>query len=63
MESLKINFAVITNAGFDKEVWTIQQVMHAKGLDREEFMEPPKDVKEEGKIWKLKKLLFGLNNT
>ena len=24
-------------------------------------MEPPKDVKKEGKIWKLKKLLYGLN--
>ena len=25
-------------------------------------MEPPKDVKKEGKIWKLKKPLYGLND-
>ena len=25
-------------------------------------MEPPKDVKKEGKIWKFKKLLYGLND-
>ena len=30
-------------------------------MDREVFLEPPRDVKTEGKIWKVKKPLCGLN--
>ena len=29
-------------------------------LDREVFLQPPKDIKREGYIWKLKKPLYGL---
>ena len=36
--------------------------MQANGLDREVYMEQPKDVKKERKIWKLKKPLYGLND-
>ena len=31
-------------------------------FDREVFMEPPKDIKKEGKIWKLKTALYGLSD-
>ena len=36
--------------------------LQAKGLDREVYMEPPKDIRKQGKLWKLKKPLYGLNN-
>ena len=31
-------------------------------MDREVFLQPPKDIKREGYIWKLKKPLYGLND-
>merc|ERR1711921_57812 len=36
--------------------------LQAKKLDREVFVEPPSDIKKEGKIWKLLKPLYGLDN-
>ena len=36
--------------------------LQAKKLDREEFVRPPDDMKKEGKIWKLLKLLYGLDD-
>ena len=61
-ESLKIYFAVAANEGFKLRSIDIRAFLRAKGLDREVYMELPKDVKKEGKIWKLKKLLYGLND-
>merc|ERR1712002_185008 len=62
-ESLKMYFAVAANEGFNLRSLDIRAAfLQAKGLDREVFMEPPKDVKKEGKLWKLKKPLYGLND-
>ena len=36
--------------------------MQAKGLDRELYMEPPRYIKKDGKIWLLKKPIYGLND-
>ena len=36
--------------------------LQAKELEREIYMVPPKDVKKESVIWKLKKPLYGLND-
>ena len=36
--------------------------LQAKQLDREVFLQPPKDIKRDGYIWKLKKPLYGLND-
>merc|ERR1711867_380851 len=36
--------------------------LQAKKLDREVFVRPPYDIKKEGKIWKLLKLLYGLDD-
>ena len=50
-ESLKMYFAVEANEGF--KFWSIDiraAFLQAKFLDREVYMEPPKDVKKEGKI-------------
>ena len=44
-------FAVGANEGF--ELWSIDiraVFLQAKGLEREVYMEPPRDVKMEGKL-------------
>ena len=62
-ESLKIYFALATNEGFLLRSIDIRAAfLQARGLDREVFLEPPRDVKIEGKIWRLKKPLYGLND-
>ena len=63
-ESLKLYFVVAANEDFTLRSIDIRAAfLQARGLDREVFLEPPKDVKSEGKIWLLKKPLYGLNNT
>ena len=54
-ESLKMYFAVAANEGFGLRSMDIrEEFLLTKCLDREVFLEPPKDIKKEGKIWKLK---------
>ena len=61
-ESLKMYFAVAANEGFKLRSIDIRAAfLQAKCLDREVYIEPPKDEKKEGKIWKLNKPLYGLN--
>ena len=36
--------------------------LQAKKLDREVFVRPPDDIRKEGKIWKLLKPLYGLDD-
>ena len=36
--------------------------LQGKPLEREVFVEPPKDLKKPGVIWKLKKTVYGLND-
>ena len=49
-------FVVAANEGFKLRSIDIRAAfLQAKYLDREVYMEPQKDVKKEGKIWKLKK--------
>ena len=62
-ESLKMYFAVAANEKFNIRSLDIRAAfLQAKGLNREIYMEPPKDIKNEGKIWKLQKPLYGLND-
>ena len=54
-ESLKMYFAVAANEGFKLRSIDIRAAsLQEKCLNREDYMEAPKDVKKEGKIWKLK---------
>ena len=60
---MKIYFAVAANEGFilrSIAIWLA--FFQAKGLDREVYKKPPKAIKKEGKICKLKKPLYGLND-
>ena len=62
-ESMKLFFAVAANEGFKLRSIDIRAAfLQAKSLDREVYLEPPKDVKKEGKLWLLKKPLYGLND-
>ena len=59
---MKIYFAVAANEGFKLRSIDIRPAfLQTKGFDRKVYMEPPKDIKKEGKIWKLKKPLYVLN--
>ena len=62
-ESMKMFFAVAANEGFRLRSIDIRAAfLQAKCLDRKVHLEPPRDVKKEGKLWLLKKPLYGLND-
>ena len=62
-ESFKVFLAVAANESFELESVDIKAAfLQSKVLDRDVFLEPPKDLKKEGIIWKLKKPLYGLND-
>ena len=62
-ESMKLFFAVAANEKFKLRSMDIRAAfLQAKELDRDVFMVPPKDVKKESVLWKLKKPLYGLND-
>jgi hypothetical protein len=54
---------VSTNENFDIDKYDIRAAfLQSENLDREIHVEPPKDLKEEGKLWKLVKPLYGLQD-
>ena len=60
---MKLFFAVAANEEFKLRSMDIPAAfLQAKELEREIYMVPPKDVKKESVIWKLKKPLYGLND-
>ncbi|XP_068232178.1 titin-like [Palaemon carinicauda] len=62
-ESFKTFIAVSANEGFELESVDISAAfLQAEKLERDVFVEPPKDVKQEGTIWKLKKPIYGLED-
>ena len=62
-ESLKLFFAVATNQEFSLRSIDIRAAfLQARELDREVYLLPPSDLREEGMLWKLKKPLYGLND-
>ena len=63
-ESNKLFTAVAANEEFYIVSVDIRAAfLQSKELTREVFVVPPKDVVTEGKLWKLKKPLYGLNDT
>ena len=60
---MKLFFSIAANEGFSLRSVDIRAAfLQAKGLEREIFLLPPKDVQKEGMLWKLKKPLYGLND-
>ena len=63
-ESMKMFFTVAANEEFELRKIDIRAAfLQAKQHEREVFLKPPKDIKIEKIIWKLKKPLYGLNDT
>ena len=62
-ESFKLLMALAANQNFRVVSIDIRAAfLQAKKLDREVFVRPPDDIKKEGKIWKLLKPLYGLDD-
>ena len=62
-ESNKMFYAIAANDGFDLRSMDIRAAfLKSNDLDRDVFVEPPGDVKKDGKIWKLVKPLYGLKD-
>ena len=62
-ESVKPFLAIAANQGFELEAVDIRAAfLQSKPLDRDVFVEPPKDLKKANMIWKLKKPLYGLDD-
>ena len=60
---LEIFFAVAVNQDFDLRIKDIRVAfLQARELDQDVFLMPPKDIRKEGYVWKLKKPLYGLND-
>ena len=56
--------AIAANFGFKVASVDIRAVfLQSKVFERDVIIEPPADMKKPGVIWKLKKPLYGLNNT
>ena len=61
-EPMKMFFIVAENEDFMlRKIYIRAAFLQAKQPDIEVFMHPPKDIKREFYIWKLKKPLYGLN--
>ena len=55
-KSLEIQIAIAANEGFSLRSIDIKATfLQAKGLDREVYLEGPRDAKKEGRIGKLKR--------
>ena len=61
---MKLFFSVAANVDFElRSIYIRVAFFQAKELNRHVYLMPPKDVRREGYIWKLKKSLYGLNDT
>ena len=62
-ESMKLFLSVAANEDFKlRKIDISGAVLQAKQLDREVFLQPPKDIKREGYVWQFKKPFYGLND-
>ena len=60
-EAFKVMIAIAANENFTIRAMDVTNAfLQGKPLEREVFVEPPKDLKKPGVIWKLKKTVYGL---
>ena len=60
-DSFKLFLAIAANEGFKlKSLDVTSAFLQGEPLERDVFMEPPKEAKVEGKVWKLMKSAYGL---
>ena len=62
-ESLRLTLCLAASKG-----WTINSIdykvafLQGKAIEREVFLHPPKEAKIDGKLWRLKKVVYGLSD-
>ena len=62
-ESMKLFWAIAANEGFKLQAIDIRAAfLQSENLDRQIFMKPPSGIKLEGKLWRLNKPLYGLDD-
>ena len=62
-ETLKIVLAIAASSGWDINSIDIKAAfLQGKEIDRELYLDPPKEFKNPGKIWRLKKVVYGLSD-
>ena len=62
-ESFKMLMAIAANEGFKVVSMDIRAAfLQANKLDREVYMKPPEDILKSGKVWRLLKPLYGLDD-
>ena len=60
-ESLRIFLSITANEKFDLKTIDVRSAfLQSNPIDRTILIKPPKDVKKEGKVWRLKKACYGL---
>ena len=60
-DSLKIFLSIAANKGFNVTTLDVSSAfLQGYPLEREVFVEPPKERSKEGKVWRLKKSCYGL---
>ena len=60
---MKLFFTVAPNQDFELRSMDIRAAfLQARELDRDVYLLPPKDIRKDGYVWKLKKPLYGLND-
>ena len=62
-ESLKILISIATNEDFEIRSLDVKNAfLQGKPIEREVYVEPPADYKKPGKIWRLKKNVYGTDD-
>ena len=62
-ESFKLFLAITANSSFQMRAIDIRAAfLQAEPLKREVIIQPPKDLSKEGKIWRLLKPIYGLDD-
>ena len=61
--SMRIILAITVNKGWKIQTTDVKSAfLQGKLLDREVFLSPPKEIKRDGFLWRLKRCLYGLND-
>ena len=62
-ETLRMVLAIVANKGWQIKSGDVKNAyLQGENLEREVYMEPPKEMKKNNVIWKLRKAVYGMND-
>ena len=62
-ESQRVALSIISSQGWDVNTLDVKAAfLHSDALDRDIFLKPPKEANCPGKLWKLKRCVYGLKD-